>query len=65
MKRGTKHMESYKESLKKIRAEKQITQQQAAEILKVPKRTIENWESGVSCPPDYVQNLILEKLKNF
>lgn len=30
--------------------------------LKIPKRTIENWESGVSTPPPYVESLIVNEI---
>ncbi len=29
-----------------------------AELLGIPKRSIENWESGVSKPPEYLVRLI-------
>ena len=40
-----------------------LTQQQMSDILKIPKRTIENWESGQRIPPEYVKLLVLEKLE--
>ena len=35
-----------------------LTQQKFADLLGIPKRTIENWESGKSRPPEYVVRLI-------
>lgn len=35
-----------------------------AELLGIPKRSIENWESGVSNPPKYVVRLIAFYIAN-
>lgn len=40
-----------------------LTQAQASEETSVPLRTIENWESGTSTPPSYVQTMYLKTLK--
>lgn len=40
-----------------------LTQQQMADLFQIPKRTIENWETGQRKPPEYVKILILEKLQ--
>lgn len=40
-----------------------LTQQQMSDIFKIPKRTIENWESGQRTPPEYVKLLVIEKLQ--
>lgn len=42
----------------------ELSQAKMSELLKIPKRTIENWESGTSKPPEYVETLIVEKLLN-
>lgn len=39
-----------------------LSQEQLSELLGIPKRTIENWESCVNVPPEYTENSILEKL---
>lgn len=53
----------FREELKNERARLEITQAELSRILGVPKRTIESWEMGDRRPPDYVQRLILYKLK--
>lgn len=53
----------FREELKRERARLEITQVQLSSVLGVPKRTIESWEAGDRRPPDYVQRLILYKLK--
>ena len=48
--------------VKTARLKANITQKTMSELFDIPLRTIENWESGVSTPPKYVQSLILDKL---
>lgn len=38
-----------------------LTQASAADQLMIPKRTIENWETGKSSPPPYVERLVLRE----
>lgn len=40
-----------------------LTQQQMSDMLKIPKRTIEDWENGRRNPPEYVKILVIEKLE--
>lgn len=50
----------------KLKAERKLsglTQAQMAETFGIPKRTIENWEAGTRKAPDYVERLIVEKLR--
>ncbi len=50
-------------SLKDERLNAGLTQQQMSDIMEIPKRTIENWESGLrKCPP-YVERLIIKELR--
>ncbi len=49
--------------LKAARIAAGLTQQQMSDIFKIPKRTIENWESGQRKPPEYVKILVTEKLE--
>lgn len=44
--------------IKALRESTGLTQRAFAELLGIPKRSIENWESGVSKPPDYLVRLI-------
>lgn len=50
-------------SIKNARKKAGITQKQMSEILKIPRRTIEDWEAGKRTPPVYVKALVIEKLK--
>lgn len=49
--------------LKKTRIHCGYTQKSASELIGVPLRTWENWESGIRKPPNYVAKLIIEELK--
>lgn len=45
-------------TIKEMRTRTRLTQAQFAQLLGIPKRSIENWERGVSRCPDYVTRLI-------
>ena len=49
-------------TIKEIRNQIGWSQANMAAILNIPKRTIENWESGVSTPPPYVETLIINEI---
>lgn len=51
-------------TIKTARAEAHLTQKQLSELLNIPLRTIESWESEKRKPPAYVEALIVEKLQN-
>lgn len=44
--------------IKSLRESTGLTQRAFAELLGIPKRSIENWESEVSKPPEYLVRLI-------
>lgn len=51
----------------RLKAERKLaglTQAQMAEEFGIPKRTIENWESGTRTAPEYVERLIIDKLRS-
>lgn len=50
-------------SLKEERLKAGLTQQKMSEIMEIPKRTIENWESGARVCPPYVERLIIKELR--
>lgn len=51
-------------TIREMRAKTGLTQQQFAELLHIPKRSIENWETGTRQCPEYVNNLIEYYLRN-
>lgn len=50
--------------IKALREETGLTQRAFSDMLGIPKRSIENWESGVSNPPKYVVRLISFYIEN-
>jgi len=54
---------TFASQLKSERARLRITQNQAADLLSVPARTYQDWESSVSVPHDVTQEGALNRLK--
>ena len=52
----------FSEEFKRERARLGLSQQGMSDATGIPKRTIENWETGVNAPPEWAEKLILEKL---
>lgn len=50
-------------SIKEMRTACGMTQASFSEYFGIPKRTIEDWESGRRAAPEYVKNLIEYKLR--
>ena len=50
-------------NLKEARTHAGLTQAEMSERFEIPKRTIENWETGQRKCPVYVEKLIVEKLE--
>lgn len=48
--------------IKEARLRANISQAIMAEMLDIPKRTIEAWETGDRKPPSYVEKLIVAEL---
>ena len=51
-------------TFKELRVQSGMTQKVFAEYFKVPKRTVENWESSTNKCPEYLLELMFYKLKN-
>lgn len=45
-------------NVKDIRSRTGLSQQKFSEKYEIPKRTIEEWESGRRTPPDYVLKML-------
>jgi putative transcriptional regulator len=48
---------------KEIRSFSGLSQQAFSDKYKIPKRSIENWESGKRTPPEYVISLLERAVK--
>ena len=51
------------ERIKEARKTAGLTQKRMSELLLIPLRTIENWESGKRNPPLWAEPLIVEQLQ--
>ena len=52
------------EQIRAIRAQTGLSQQAFAARYEIPKRTLENWESGSRVPPPYVIRLLSEAVNS-
>lgn len=51
-------MKLYQEEIKKLRAEKNLTQDEFSRITGIPKRTLQDWEEGKHKPKEYIINML-------
>ncbi len=56
-------MTTFAEKLKAARKGAGLTQQGMADLMLIPRRTIQDWERGLFTPPPYVQRLVLNELE--
>lgn len=56
-------MENFAEVVRNARKEAGLTQQSMSDHMDIPKRTIEEWESGRNIPAVYIQRFVLKELK--
>lgn len=50
--------------IKTMRTALRLSQAKFAELFNIPRRSIENWESGTNKPPQYLIDLLLEVINN-
>lgn len=58
-----KDTRTFGERFKELRESLPLTQAEAAKLLDVSARTLQNWEQGRNVPSKHLQKLFLEKLK--
>jgi DNA-binding transcriptional regulator YiaG len=51
-------------TVKELREQTGLSQQKFGDYFKIPRRTIQNWEIGVSECNQYIIDLMVYKLKN-
>lgn len=54
---------TFSEQFKTARKEAGFTQQALADATGIPKRTVEDWERGISSPPEWCQRLVLAEIE--
>ena len=52
-----------KNIFKEARLASGLTRATMSELMGIPLRTLENWESGTRIPPKYVERWVLKELK--
>lgn len=62
LKFGGKSIETPINPIRHARMDCGLTQQEMSDLLGIPKRTIEDWETGRRACPEYVERLIVDKL---
>lgn len=50
-------------TIREARLNAGLTQAKMSEVFEIPKRTIENWETGKRTPPTYVEKLVIRELE--
>ena len=50
-------------TIKEAREVTGMTQKEMSERLKIPQRTIEDWERGTRKPPEWAETLIVKELE--
>lgn len=50
-------------TIKEAREGTGMTQKEMSERLRIPRRTIEDWERGTRKPPEWAKNLIVKELE--
>lgn len=53
----------FSERFKEARKETGLSLAKLGERMLIPRRTLENWESGERVPPPYVQRFVLNELE--
>ena len=51
-------------TVREVRVYAGLTQAKMSELLGIPKRTIENWETGSRKCPEWAERLVVEKLES-
>ncbi len=55
--------QTFSNKIKHCRKLAGLTQKEMSARTGIPKRTIENWEQGKNSCPDWLANLVIEKIK--
>lgn len=50
-------------NVKDLRKRTGLSQQKFGDLYEIPLRTVQNWEGGVSVPPDYLVKLLARAVR--
>jgi len=56
-------MSDLTQKIKEVRKQAGLTQKDLSNLYGIPKRTIEEWDRGAYEPPEYVANLLIDRIK--
>lgn len=57
-------MQTFAEKLRAARKAAKMTQKGMKKLMKIPFRTIQDWEGEKHTPPEYVQRFVLNELES-
>jgi transcriptional regulator with XRE-family HTH domain len=57
-------MKTLGQQIKEVRQKAGLTQVELANLYGIPRRTVEDWERGAHEPPEYVANLLIDRIKS-
>ena len=56
-------MKTITQKIKEARLQAGLTQKDLASLYGIPRRTVEDWDRGIHEPPEYVANLLIDRIK--
>lgn len=55
---------TFAENFKRLRNELGLSQAKLSKVTKIPLDTIKSWESGRKIPAEYIQEMVIDRLKS-
>lgn len=55
---------TFAENFKRLRNELGLSQAKLSKVTKIPLDTIKSWESGRTIPAEYIQDMVIDRLKS-
>lgn len=51
--------------IREVRQKKGLQIKEIADMLGAPYRTIQDWDSGARKPPEWIEKIVIEKIKKY
>lgn len=51
--------------IREVRQKKGLQIKEIADMLSAPYRTIQDWDSGARKPPEWIEKIVIEKIKKY